>query len=255
MAIMTMALLFSSANARLIHFSGYDWKVKTGTGAPNPNSLMENYWSDSNQSVWVDEKGLHLKVWQDPTDNIWKSAEVMSVDPMSYGTYSWKINGRIDDLDPNIVVGLFLYSGNHDHEYDVEFSRWGNDSAKANNADYACWGPNQFIRYGFHMDLTGDYTTHLINWQSDRVSFQSDHGHRNTTLPSGIVLDSNYDEALPIQNPTITRIASWYPNNAPRADPAKDDMHIHMNLWLDNERHPQGAQNEVEIIISEVKKL
>jgi hypothetical protein len=228
LASIAVLLRVGSADARTIQFSGMDWQVKNGTGGPNPNDIAQNYWSDSPDSIWVDDMGrLHLKIRYE--DGIWKCAELQSLETMKYGDYAWKISNKIDNLDPNVVFGLFLYSDEHGHEYDIEFSRWGDAEANSKNVFYSCWGPgmNTPVKQAFHVDLLGEYTTHIMKWYKGGVSFASYYGHGTDNL-----------------------IESWQPSDYPKATP-DDNMRIHMNLWLNGERHPfsQDVQ-DIEIIIN-----
>ena len=229
---MFLLVLVGSANARIIHFSGMDWQVKNGTGGPNPNNLMQNCWSDSPDSIWVDDDGrLHLKIRYE--DGIWKCAELQSNDTMKYGDYTWEISKRIDkhNLDPNVVLGLFLYSDEHDHEYDIEFSRWGDDKADSKNAFYSAWGPGMGtpVKQSFHVNLSGDYTTHVMKWYEGGISFTSYYGHTTDNL-----------------------IESWQPDNYPKST-TNDDMRVHMNLWLNGERHPYSSDvKDIETIINKI---
>lgn len=230
LALMITMLPIGSADARTIHFSGMDWQVKSGTGGPNPNQLEQNYWSDSSDSVWVDsENRLHMKIRYE--DGVWKCAEVESIDTMKYGDYTWEISNRIDNLDPNVVFGLFLYSDQHDNEYDIEFSRWGDDEADSNNVFYSCWGPgiDTPIKKAFQANLSGDYSTHILKWYEGGVSFASYQGH-------------SFDDL----------ISSWQPDYYPEATP-ENNMRLHMNLWLDVERHPFiPGYSDIEIIVNKV---
>ena len=233
LASIAILLLIGSTSARTIDFSGMDWQVKNGTGGPNPNSLTQNYWSDSPDSIWVDDNGrLHLKIRYE--DGIWKCAELESLDMMKYGTYTWEISDRIDNLDPNVVLGLFLYSDEHDNEYDIEFSRWGDEETNSKNAFYSCWGPGMStpVKQAFHVNLSGDYTTHAMKWYEGGVSFASYYGHAIDNL-----------------------IESWQPSYYPKATP-DDNMRIHMNLWLNGERHPISSDvRYIEIIINNVSVI
>ena len=89
---------------RIIAFAGRQWVVKSGCGlGPGPNC-----WSDSEQSVWVDENGwLHLKIREE--DGSWYSAEVYTQEPTHYGLHRFYMIGRLDNLDPNVVAAPFLY--------------------------------------------------------------------------------------------------------------------------------------------------
>jgi len=100
-----LALLMAacaSSPAKTIRFSGYDWKVKSGTHeGPGPNN-----WSENN--VWVDQDGyLHLKLTKQ--GERWYCAEVLTKDRLGFGRYQFWVVGRVDRLDPNVVLGLFNY--------------------------------------------------------------------------------------------------------------------------------------------------
>lgn len=233
LATVIIFLLIGSTGARTIHFSGMDWQVKNGTGGPNPNYVTQNYWSDSPDSIWVDDEGrLHLKIRYE--DGIWKSAEIQSLDTMKYGDYIWEISNRIDSLDPNVVFGLFLYSDEHDHEYDIEFSRWGEEAANSKNVFYSAWGPGMGtpVKQAIHVNLSGDYTTHVMKWYDGGVSFASYYGHGTDDL-----------------------IASWQPGDYPKATQL-DNMRIHINLWLNGERHPFAPDvRDIEIIVNNLEVI
>src|SRR5437870_9597705 len=45
-----------------------------------------------------------------------------------FGTYRFRLDSPVDDIDPNAVVGLFTWSDRPDfnhREIDIEISRWG----------------------------------------------------------------------------------------------------------------------------------
>ncbi|HMG66220.1 MAG TPA: hypothetical protein VK588_00995, partial [Chitinophagaceae bacterium] len=130
-----MLALFSScssgtrpANAnpdRKIKFSGYSWTVRN---TPNKQGPGPNYFSDTDVSV--DKNGyLHLFIKRDAASGEWSSAEVTADNLSGFGTYQFVVEGPLDRLDKNVVLGLFNYSGNDGlDEMDIEFARWGNDS-------------------------------------------------------------------------------------------------------------------------------
>ena len=94
-------------------------KASTGRVGPGPN-----YFSASN--VRVDAKGrLHLRIAK--TQGRWYSAEIGLDHSLGYGTYTWTLASRVDQLDANAVLGLFTYddtSPAHAHrEIDIEASR------------------------------------------------------------------------------------------------------------------------------------
>ena len=119
---------------RTLQFSGYTWNVKTSAGKVGPGP---NLFSDSTNNVWVDASGrLHLKITKDA--NRWNCAEVICTNSLGHGTYRFYLDSPVDNLDPNVVLGLFTWSDDPayaDREIDVECSRWAN-AADSDNAQF-----------------------------------------------------------------------------------------------------------------------
>lgn len=176
-----------------VHFSGMDWTVKvheSGQWGPGPN-----YFSGSEEDIFVDENGyLHLKIVN--RDNKWFSTEVVSDDNLGYGTYIWTVEGDLEDIPNNIVLGLFTWDNNTffeqaNSEVDIEFSKWG-DNAQNKTGQYGV----QPIHFGTHyperankMDpgagkLKG-VTTHAFTWTDTLISWVS---YAGDTYGSGEVL-------------------------------------------------------------------
>lgn len=207
-----------------ITWAGRTWNVKSGNGLyPGPNN-----WSSSN--VWVDGNGyLHLKISK--VNNTWYGAEIGTTDSLGFGTYQWWVEGRIDLLDPNVVLGLFGYNGpDGRNELDIEFSRWG--WAAGPNASYSVYpsatGYSSTVS-SFTLALEGTFTTQRYKWESDRVYFQTLGGHRSDN---------------------VNQINSWTfapSSNATQKVP-QTAMPARMNLWLMNGTAPSDGQ-EVEIVI------
>lgn len=123
-------------------------------GGPGPN-----YWSDSPSSVWVGSGGLHLKIRK--LGSTWYCAEVISVEPTTYGMHRFYIDGRVDQLDRNVCASPFLYI-NDNQEIDIEFR---SDASRGTNAQYVVQPPpyteNVNIKR-FSMNLTGTYSTIIL---------------------------------------------------------------------------------------------
>ncbi|HTT87311.1 MAG TPA: hypothetical protein VMF60_08090 [Acidimicrobiales bacterium] len=106
-----------------LSFSGYTWTVKSGPHRMGPGP---NYFASSN--AWVDSEGrLHLAITK--VGSQWTVGEVYATRSLGYGTYTWVLDTRVDNLDPNMVLGLFTYANArayHHREIDVEASRWRN---------------------------------------------------------------------------------------------------------------------------------
>ncbi|SEM06223.1 hypothetical protein SAMN04488505_103268 [Chitinophaga rupis] len=212
---------------RTISFSGINWTVRDEAGTSGPD---DNYWSSSTSNVWVDASGhLHMKIRKDAATGRWYCAEVTSQQSFGYGTYVWKIEGRVDQLDKNIVFGLFNYKAGDDghHEVDIEFARWGNNAwPNYNYTVYPSSGdPDSNAHHEFELALNGTYTTHTFYRTSSAVSYRGYHGHTED-----------------INN-------SFFPWTTPAGFPVSTlALPVHMNLWLFNHLAPSNGQ-EVELII------
>ncbi|OYW21777.1 MAG: hypothetical protein B7Z55_05455, partial [Planctomycetales bacterium 12-60-4] len=142
--------------------------------------------------------------------------------------------GRLDQLDPNVVLGLFNYPPREvgpdtTHEIDIEFARWGRADAPAGN--YAIWPVKDELKQSSHtfdVRLNGGFTTHRFDWRPNRISFASYHGHTD-------------DDANPM--------ATWVFDRKPaRSYISTEPMPVLMNLWLHGGRPPTDGK-DVEVVI------
>jgi hypothetical protein len=215
--------------ARIIRFSGYDWIVSTTgdtKGGPGPN-----YFSDSEENVWIDEEGrLHLRITY--RDGRWNCARVEMAKSYGYDKYVFYVSSRPDSLDRQVVWGLYTYK-NDEEEIDIEFSRWGFDNNQ--EAQYAIQPssvPGNKAR--FRMNLEGSYSTHIIDWGKKWIDFASYHGH--------------------LLNPVNTTqiIASWrYSGNN---IPPDSDEKLKINLWLFRGTPPSDGK-EAEVVVNRFEIL
>jgi len=224
----------NNTNSTKLYFSGYSWDVESGNGK-NPGN---NNWSKNN--AWVDAKGkLHLRITKNKGK--WYCAQVSTTEYFRFGKYEWFVEGRIDKLDKNVVLGLFNYPDPNvgkdgTNEIDIEFAKWG--KTKNDIGNYTVYPAIDGLKkwtYPFSVKLQGNYTTHRFTWSSKKVIFQSLHGWTS-------------DDKNQIKKKTYTpsKYKSYIPQNSER---------IFINLWLykdeneDNPRPPNDGK-EVEIIIS-----
>ena len=209
-----------SHEPRIIQFSGYEWVVKTGYRAPG-----KNHWRSDN--VWVDEEGwLHLKISH--TGNRWYCAELMTTQTFSYGTYRFEVIAPLDQLDRNVILGLFVYPSDdnpdEDSEIDIEIAKWGDPVGKAGNYTVT----SSKATHRFHFALQGNYSTHQFRWSKENVLFHSFHGHETKD-----------------QEP----FGSWgYKADRHHGKNAVPPVRVHMNLWLLLGKAPWCRQ-EQEVII------
>lgn len=210
-------------------FSNMLWHVREGTGGPGPN-----HWSKDN--AWVDNNGwLHLKISK--INNVWYCPEIYTDQRLGFGEYRFKVLGYLDQLDPNIILGLFHYTTpdvgpDGTNEIDIEFSRWGDPSFPIGG--YTVWPAvvgEKSTNQVFDFKMKDPISTHGYVWSSKYVLFKSGFGE----LPS-----------YPRQ------ITSWRfkPTNYLKLIP-QQALPLHLNLWLLGGKAPTN-QKEVELIIKKV---
>jgi hypothetical protein len=206
-----------------LNFSGYSWQAVSTSSAMYPGP---NVFSNNSQNVWVDKNGLHLRMTY--RNDVWNCAEVVLEKDLGYGFYTFYIDSSFTNLNLNAVVGLFLYRDDT-HEYDIEFSRWGESSEKI--LQYSIQpATKEGNKRGFPVSLQGTYTTHQIKWTSDAVEFLSQHGH--------------YQQ----KQGTDFLIADWQRSLRPYERTAKAQIHI--NLWQYRGSQPASEGSTNELVIS-----
>jgi Glycosyl hydrolases family 16 len=216
--------LNQSVYGKTLEFSSLKWKVRDdGKGSP-----AANFWRKDN--VWVDEKGqLHLKIRK--VGDVWTCAELQTTEAFLYGKFEFEIVGRIDELDKNIVLGLFKYPQEENRdgldEIDIEFSRWGkNDNSNGLFTVYSDQKSQPEKSKNFSFALVGERTTHSFTRTSESVYFQSFHGSRSGKKFADWKFESDNISKIP--------------------------MPIYLNFWLFRGQPPSDLQ-ESEIIIKNVK--
>jgi hypothetical protein len=211
---------------KTLQFAGHAWTVRpNGVGGPRVNTWCED-------NAFVDSSGdLHLKLTNN--NGVWCAAEVISTDSMGFGTYQWQLKSRVDNLDRNVVFGLFNYppssvAPDGTNEIDIEFTRWGIPGA--NQLNYTIFpavaGLSETTQnYSFAMN--GAYSSHRFIWKRQSIRFQSTNGHYDTNASP--IADWTY-------TPTdyATRIGST-------------PVPVRMNIW--KTEVPTDGQ-PVEIVVS-----
>ncbi|NGM62488.1 glycoside hydrolase family 16 protein [Sphingobacterium sp. SGG-5] len=232
----SVAILFSSCSSsgetdipppistdRIIEFSGYEWIVRTSNDnkvGPGPN-----YFSDSEDNVWVDDDGrLHLKIVR--IGGTWYCSGVILKKPLGYGKYVFYVGNDVSKLDQNIVAGLFTYF-NDEEEIDIEFSRWSDPD---NEDSQFAVQPSHLVgnKVRYNLDLLTEYSTHAFNWQSDRIEFVSLQGH-----------------GLAVNGDNLIHEWTYRGDNIP---PNRTAERLRMNLWLFRGQVPSDSKTYEMII-------
>jgi predicted outer membrane repeat protein len=231
-ALCLILAIAAGLQAGTITFAGYRWGIKDGYWGPGPN-----LWSDTDESVWVDENGrLHLKIRQ--IDSTWYCAEVVSRAPATHGVFRFYMVGDLDSLDINAVASPFLYAGDSS-EVDIEFSRWKNPAACRNTqyvihpVDFAdkCIPSSSYEP--FTMELDGTSSTHSIDWQQDYLTFTSINGHYEVPPePDSLIHERTFTRSENGDIPVET-----------------DSLRVHIDLWLMNGTPPSDGE-EIEIVVA-----
>jgi hypothetical protein len=207
-----------------IEFSGYTWNIKDSANdywGPGPNR-----WNSTNQSVWVDANGhLHLKIRL--INGFWHCAEVFTTQSFGYGKYSFTLTPGFENLDPNIILGLFTYY-NDTQEIDIEYSRWG--QTDANNGQFVVQPSTSQNIYRYPVASTNGSSIHSFIWTEKCILFET---RWNSSIFEG-----------------ITRKESW--NYTGSAIPLPRTERVHLNLWLMQGLAPMNGQG-AEVVIEQFK--
>lgn len=216
---------YGATNSR-IHFSGYEWDVKSS--AANAIGPGPNYFSMNSKNVWVDKNGsLHLKITN--RNDRWYSSSVSLREPRGFGKYIIYVSDKTEELDPNIVVGFFLYKTDVE-EVDIELSRWGD--ADNRNAQFAVQPADRLgNKKRFDVWPEGYKTTYFMDWQRDSIVFG---GYKGITL-----------------HPKEENVFSSWTYKG-KDIPVSEEEKFILNFWLFRGNAPIDNQ-EAEIVIDSVR--
>lgn len=226
------AEVLRTPTSRAITFSGHNFSVKTGFNGPGPNEF-----SDSTDNVWVDASGnLHLKIAK--RNGIWYCSEIIADESPGYGMYVFTVETRLDQLDDNMILGLFTWhtaAPQYNYrEIDFEFGTWGTPGNNVGQFVIQPWdNPGNTHRFDISYPATTT-TTHVLLWRPDWLRFQSYYG--NFTFAP---------------DPT-DMIRTWYYTGADT--PPAGGENIRMNFWLIWGNAPV-VDADKEVVISDFQYL
>ncbi|MCP4835924.1 MAG: hypothetical protein GY895_14310 [Phycisphaera sp.] len=210
--------------SRVLDFAGRSWRVKNTFQGPGPNQFSDSpdnarVLSDGSLFMGIDQAGP------------WRCAEITLEDYLGYGTYRFVTRGRVDQLDPNVVFGLFIWEyvscydssvmwWNPPNEFDIEFSRWGDpdDVAAQFVAQPYDW-PGNIHRFDVPDDPAANRITSEFRWEPEGMFCRAWLGGPES--PGEI-------------------IGQWFYDGPHHPRPGR--ARVHVNLWLINGNAPQDGR-------------
>lgn len=236
--------------SRTIFWSGFLWHAVSSNEtrcSPGPN-----FFSSGNDNVYIDSAGdLHLKITK--RNSKFYCAELFTSEAVGYGNYTFLLSSRVDNLDKNVVFGIFTWNDincetNANSELDIEFTRWG-DAAYQFPLEYSVQptngGQETERSVSRPMVQTGNNSIHFLDWTPSLVSFSSYQGHTNPPPPGNLITSWNFNNTNP---PKSKEECNSDPVVIP--DP-ENNTTLSLNLWLDGGRYPSNDQ-EAEVIIHRI---
>ena len=210
-----------------LSWKGLTWSVTSGG--------MAGVASGNPSNVSVDSNGyLHLRITK--SGNTWTAAELFTTSPLGFGTYNWEIEGPVDRMDPNVVLGLFPYGpaagigADGTNELDQEFSFWGFPSGTNFGWTFYPASGNTIGENDFKFSLNGGTAvTSRMVWSSTSVVGSLLTGFQPVGSNTGLVKSWTYAPSNPTTN---------IPQKA---------LPLGMNLWC-FDKTPANGQN-VEIVL------
>jgi hypothetical protein len=179
------------APTKAIHFSGYDWRVRTiAADRGGVNNLF------SGDNAWVDAQGaLHLRIARQ--GNRWTCAQVVLPESLGYGTYVLTLRDT-SKLEPAAMFSMTTFDDwagdQYYRELDLEVGRWGN-ALSSSNAQY---GVQPFYIPGnvFSFKTPAGRLTYAMQWESGRASFKGWHG-ASITPGAAVVAQHEFTSGIP----------------------------------------------------------
>jgi hypothetical protein len=163
-----------------IEFGNQNWFVKKHRELMGPGN---NLYGLHPHNVKVDSKG-QLVLAIKKVKNGWSCAEIISESTITEGIYEFSIESDLSLLEPNMVLGLFVYNEANPPYYDeadIEFSRWNNPQFE--DAQFVVHQGGELTPYRFSTPTGVKKSIHQIKITKDSVCFQSKWFNKNNSYP------------------------------------------------------------------------
>jgi hypothetical protein len=176
-----------------LHFSGYDWLVRTiaaDIGGVNNLFDPDNAWTDSSGA-------LHLRIHK--KNDRWSCAHLTLSRSLGYGTYIFHVRDTAH-LEPAAVLSLTTFDDwgavEHYREMDIETSQWG-DAANKYNAQFAIqpfYVPGNVSPFA----TPAGPVTYSLHWESGKATFRAVRGSSATPAsPVALIFEHVFTTGVP----------------------------------------------------------
>ncbi len=209
---------------KTLHFSGYDWKVRTGSS--NRGGGISLY---DAANAWTDKSGaLHFRIAMD--SGKWHCAEVNLTRSLGYGTYRFVVRDS-SFLEPAAVLSMFTWDEetaeqNH-REFGVELARWGDpDNRNAQFIVQPYYVPANVARFM----VPPGRIIYSVRWQRDSLLFTA--MDEKAKARPHVIAEHSFTNGIPT------------PGNES----------VHMNLYLLSSS-PIPLKSQTEVVIEKFEYL
>jgi hypothetical protein len=209
---------------RQLEWEGINWTVKRTVEdiaiSPGPNLFCSD-----EDNVFIDGNS-HLHLLINNMSGYWLCSELISDTSLGFGTYTFNLKSRVDNLDLHAVIGIFTWDDvakyspsvpeDYYREYDIEFSYWSTPGNDVGQYVIQPWNfPENIFRFPVGSEIN---TIHQWTWKKDTIEFISMHED------SSIIARFEY-----------TGDQFKYPGAE----------NIRINLWLNFGQAPSGFQEAI----------
>jgi hypothetical protein len=215
----TKASLAHPPEAKTLHFSGYDWKVRSFV-----NDRGGEVCDYEPSNAWVDERGyLHLLMGQ--VGDRWHCAGIRMTRSLGYGTYRFVVTDSAH-LPPSAVLAMSTQDPDGS-EMDIELSRWG--KTRNRNGDYVVQ-PYYIPENTVHFEVPNGRMTHILRWEPGIAAFKSFAG--SSSAPRANTMEHVFRSGVPV--------------------PSRETLHLD---FYDFHHSQSGVQNPVEVVVEKFEYI
>jgi hypothetical protein len=218
-----------------ITWSGFAWNVMSNVGQGPENTPLTN----SSDAVYVDSHGrLHLNIIQ--LRDSWRSVELRSASPVSYGRYRLIIDSATGRFSNRTVFGMFTYRPNsklYTNEIDVENSRFPKYLPAPDNAQFAVQ-PYTTAGHEHHYYVKPGYDPLF-----EQFTWYPPSGGKGTVAFETRVGATPHSHLL-------TRW-KYYGDN----DPTNQHMYLYLTLWLNHGLPPTHGTHSIILRSLKIKAV